>query len=544
MVSPSITSRRERFHVATASQLCASTALSPRFSPVHWKPEARAEASSPPFSRYTSLQVITKSEPKETRLSSACSPLSNLEDASKSHIRNLEQNHQQQQQQQQQRWESQVHDHPECPLQIQHCTSACSSIPRSLFPESIFLSEIPLPVALSVFRSVKLPLDQIFKSVAICDPKISGFPIKSHTHDFDFSSCGLIVGRCHFLNLPHKFDGSRFGEEMISGPFLSVERMKAGTSGEPCYSHRCHRGSDCHPFNGDEVTGPLSFIIDIAQQVVHANESHNKNASKYFLASRVNVDGIFHKSATNKRQLDAILANYPGYKCCRYQRTSLSAVRPRVQNEDKKTHVKRSLSVPRTKTRHRSHKICHPYKNEACQGAMVTFKFLCLSRIIVELHKRFIILARTAATTASARSSLSSSSPTYLSKSSNTFATSDANDNIIKSRQTFLNYQIQYISSTLSSCTPSASSADLDANFSQSTTEEIENLMNKLSAGKGFVTFACWGVDAEKVLICGVRLGNMTENSDCNPESESSRAEELWVCFLVNGNLARNLQME
>jgi hypothetical protein len=55
---------------------------------------------------------------------------------------------------------------------------------------------------LAVLQQRGLQVPALFHSICVCDVRISGLPIKSHSAAFSLGPKGLTVGRCQFLNSP------------------------------------------------------------------------------------------------------------------------------------------------------------------------------------------------------------------------------------------------------------------------------------------------------------------------------------------------------
>lgn len=99
----------------------------------------------------------------------------------------------------------------------------------------------------------------LFDSLCICDPKITGYPIQLQTANFTLGSRGMQVGACKFLNLPH-------GEH-----------------------------DTCNIYSEPDSFGSVKFVLEYTGNLVR----YKNCATDYILISKMDITAAVHVLASS-----------------------------------------------------------------------------------------------------------------------------------------------------------------------------------------------------------------------------------------------------
>ena len=610
LIPHGITLRRERFDVATASQLGSPSTPSPTFSDIQW--QSTFNNTTRPALKDRDLQLTIKPEVKPCPaedLSSDCSPYSSSPiDLQKGTDRKPTTSYRCQDPNQRKPGfgtttssanQPAIKSHRRSRLtaaQVKQCSLifARSALLREQYDgRGISYSDIPLSVIFPLVQGLKLPFDLLFRSLAICDAKIAGLPIKAHSEKFVLSSCGLEVGSCKFLNLPINrvdtcsakcLNGDRndrvCGRTLVSTelgvpPFKRNETRGKIRSGKDWKSlWRC----------GDN----LSFTIDFAREMVEPPRSRiikvtgtERTAGKQkqgpLLASRISFSNIIRRIVESE---DGNISPWgPNGNCCRSRWSDASRRRSRqLKNytgmrkafpHKFPTGLPRALIIP----------FDPPVTSPRSPRLYREFDFLCFIRLVTEMQKYFLIVKPmvrcSSPQTASISHHILSSnyklawvSPALTSgkfnlNKTNANANATANNNNNKSKNNETLPKVNH-------------DANLLSLFVHTPITELEDLVAHLAKQESFMTKTRWGPDAQRIWVCGVLVsdGKFDDSSAGSPagtgkangaDAEEStkaavevddggggdeheqrqnpqRRNKWWVLFLLNRKLARYIQ--
>ena len=609
-----ITPRRVRFQVATANQLGEPAVPSPSFSTVQWQdttsPRQKKKLDHPDGD----LQLTIRSEPviqsvTEQKPQSDFSPLSTLpmgaqiDDISAASRSPRQKNYVQ---------GSKisiplVHRYPKkskkmksqtMSAQLQHYDRffARSALLRREYDiGAIRSSEIPLLIVFSLLQGLKLPFDLLFGSLAICDAKLNGFPIKAQSHGFKLSSCGLQVGSCNFLNLPFSHQNAtdmyNHNDGMYGRPFISTEQRDAE---EQDTSFKANRKKN----KGKSAKNQLVYAINFAQKMINPVESTKSMATRgkrskqqtYLLASRIDFGEVARyfiaadhwKKSSHPENNQYLQAAPAASKEVMPAATNDGDVRftTQISEDSNMVTIKRLALNNKQPISTMSRQPQTADQNLSMHHPCRTLDFLCLARLVTEMQKHFIVLKPTVRCIASPP--LSSLQPTTQMPicSPHHILTSNHKPLWISSSLATKHDQANHINSPIKTAGKSKSKGKSKSNgssnrnshgnsesnnnkndnakgilssFKHSTDTELDILNAYLAQHESFMAKARWGPNAQRVWICGVPVydgciagcggddesGNNNGNTDAdsNGKSDGGCRSENSHAHIDNGNL-------
>ena len=589
MAHQGITPRRERFQVATANQLGEPSGPSPTFSDVHWHSDIGPSQRKQLACLHGDLQltirpgsIVQSASGKNT--SSDCSPLSispanpQNDDGSPA-LRPVRQN---KHERGPEAGSSSLHRHPDKPkkkksgltaMQVRQYNrffSRSALLRQEYDGKFVHSSDIPLSVVFSLLQDVKLPFGLVFRSLAICDAKINGFPIKVHSKGFVFSSCGLQVGSCKFLNLPFCCHDTAYtnndktidcghDDGVCGRPFVSTE--KAGATKRDSLSKK-NKGSSRDKIM-EKARCELAYALNFAQEMVEPVNSKEsmvprniiRRKQSYLLASRMDfsdiVRQIFEAETPRILKLRRMRSHHPVPS-----KVAVVAAAAAADNDDGCAERTARLLSDLIFDAIKSLELCKgqaplttpcqpaaPQLNQPPSRPCRTFDFLCLARLVTEMHKYFLILipaARCSASPSASPSQATATAATTLTPAS--ASQPPPHPPASNPHQTLAsNYKVAWISSALAAKHNSANYVNYvncvnDANnqknsnnnnnkntknnkttntiptnkallpsFLQNTPNtELNILTTHLAQHESFMAKARWGLNGQRVWICGV----------------------------------------
>ena len=428
-------------------------------------------------------------------------------------------------------------------VQIKQCSLifARSALLREQYDrQGISYPDIPMSAIFSVLQDLKLPFGLLFRSLAICDGKIAGLPIKAHSEKFVLSSCGLEVGSCKFLNLPlNGVDrcSSKYGDgddddddddvcgrtyintELGGGPFKYSE--SGGKTGSGAYWKTMSRCGD-----------DLSFTLDFAREMIEPSKSQKvkvasaertegKKGRTHLLASRIDFSDIVRRiieledgdlspwgpNGNHSRQLWSMVSQHRSEQPKSH--VNMKKAFPYHWPTESPTTLIIPFDPPTTSPRRR-----HLYRE---------FDFLCFIRLITEIQKYFLIVKPISQCSSASASASSSSSSSPSPGPSSPEAASTSHRALLSSR-----YQLAWTSPALASGYISVNKTKTKTNENERIKQnnpnreanilslldhhtpftELNDLLSHMAKHKSFMTKARWGPDAQRIWVCGVPVSD------------------------------------